>query len=140
MALRFLIDTNVISELERTTPDTQVLAQFQVHQNEIALASISWHELLYGYHRLAVSKRKTRVGQFLLDIVAPVIPILPFDIAAADWFAQERARLTQIGHTPPFADGQIAAIAAVNDLTLVTRNQQDFAPFADLDIENWFRH
>jgi hypothetical protein len=43
-----------------------------------------------------------------------------------------------VGRTPPFLDGQIAAIAFVNDLVLVTRNVDDFAPFEKLRIENRF--
>ncbi len=38
---------------------------------------------------------------------------------------------------PPFVDGQIAAIAYVNNLILVTRNIEDFKNFADLKLENW---
>ena len=38
---------------------------------------------------------------------------------------------------PPFAYGQIAAVAAVNDLTLVTQNSGDFADFAGLRVEGW---
>jgi tRNA(fMet)-specific endonuclease VapC len=34
-------------------------------------------------------------------------------------------------------DGEIAAIACVNDLTLVTANAKDFTRFKDLDVENW---
>jgi tRNA(fMet)-specific endonuclease VapC len=37
----------------------------------------------------------------------------------------------------PF-DGQIAAIAATNDVTLVTRNAGDFDDFTNLRVENWF--
>jgi tRNA(fMet)-specific endonuclease VapC len=37
----------------------------------------------------------------------------------------------------PFVDGQIAAIALVNDLVLVTGNLRDFAAFASLKMENW---
>ncbi|MFO7684260.1 MAG: type II toxin-antitoxin system VapC family toxin [Chloroflexota bacterium] len=138
MALKYLVDTNVISELERAIPNVEVAAKFQAHQQEVALAAITWHELLYGYHRLPTSTRKTRIGQFLLHVVAPLLPILPFDALAADWLARERARLTGMGQPPAFADGQIAAIAAANDLILVTRNVQDFASFADLTIEDWF--
>jgi predicted nucleic acid-binding protein len=36
------------------------------------------------------------------------------------------------------ARGQIAAITAVNDLVLVTRNLRDFAGFAGLKLESWF--
>jgi tRNA(fMet)-specific endonuclease VapC len=42
------------------------------------------------------------------------------------------------GRVPPFVDGQIAAIAAVNGLTLVTRNVRDFRRFAGLPVVNWF--
>jgi len=51
--------------------------------------------------------------------------------------AAERARLAARGDTPPFADGQIAAIALANDLTLVTFNAADFRRFEDLRIEIW---
>ena len=57
--------------------------------------------------------------------------------AAADWHAAERARLTGLGRTPPFVDGQIAAIAHVNGLVLVTANVADFRHFADLSVEDW---
>jgi len=43
-----------------------------------------------------------------------------------------------VGQTPPYVDGQIAAIAAVNQLVLVTRNITDFENFQDLQLENWF--
>jgi tRNA(fMet)-specific endonuclease VapC len=56
---------------------------------------------------------------------------------AAKWHACERARLQLIGKTPPFVDGQIAAIACVNNLILVTRNISDFNSFSDLQIQNW---
>jgi tRNA(fMet)-specific endonuclease VapC len=66
------------------------------------------------------------------------MPVLPYEKSAAEWFAQERARLTQIGRPPSYPDGQIAAVAAVNNLILVTRNTADFAHFAGLRLENWF--
>jgi tRNA(fMet)-specific endonuclease VapC len=63
---------------------------------------------------------------------------LPYDERAATWHAIERDRLTKQGKTPPHLDSQIAAIAVVNRLTLVTRNVADFDAFQDLLIENWF--
>jgi len=38
---------------------------------------------------------------------------------------------------PSFVDGQIAAIAKVNGLVLVTRNSSDFKKFSGLQLENW---
>ncbi len=64
-------------------------------------------------------------------------PILAYDEAAADWHGRERARLEALGRTVPFLDGQIASIAQVNGLTLVTFNVKDFARFKDLSATNW---
>jgi tRNA(fMet)-specific endonuclease VapC len=64
--------------------------------------------------------------------------VFDYDINAAKWHAQERARLSKIGKTPAFIDGQIASIAFCNDLILVTNNVADFQDFEDLVIENWF--
>lgn len=138
MALIYLVDTNIISETERLRANEAVVAKLQKHRDELALASISWHEMLYGYHRLPKSKRKQRVHFFIEQTVQPHIPILPYGAAAAVWFAEERARLSQIGKMPAYADGQIAAIAATNNLILVTRNVAGFADFAGLTTENWF--
>lgn len=63
--------------------------------------------------------------------------ILPYDEVAATWHGQERARLEKLGRPAPYVDGQIAAIAYANGLVLVTVNVTDFAPFKDLQVENW---
>jgi len=84
---------------------------------------------------------------FLLDTnvlhdIEPVflktLDVLPCDRRAAEWHARQRARLVNEGRTPPYLDGQIAAIAAVNGLTLVTHNVTDFAAFEGLTVEDWF--
>ena len=46
--------------------------------------------------------------------------------------------MTRRGRVPPFVDGQIAAVAATNGLTLVTRNTDDFDDFTNLSVEDWF--
>lgn len=66
--------------------------------------------------------------------------ILPYDERAAEWHASERARLIALGRTPSFVDGQIAAIAKVNSLILVTRNMSDFKEFSGLKLKNWHQH
>lgn len=64
--------------------------------------------------------------------------ILPYCHGAGAWFASERARLTALGRVPSYPDGQIAAIAKVNHLILVTRNVSDYQDFEGLRMENWF--
>jgi tRNA(fMet)-specific endonuclease VapC len=51
----------------------------------------------------------------------------------------QRARLAAAGNSAPFVDGQIAAIAKVNRLILVTRNVNDFSMFSGLKVQNWHK-
>jgi tRNA(fMet)-specific endonuclease VapC len=95
-----------------------------VHGPECAIAAPVWHELTYGCRRLR-------------DVVHGSFPILPYDEAAAAWHGEERARLEALGRPALFVDGQIAAIAHVNELALATTNDKDFARFKGLIIENW---
>ena len=64
--------------------------------------------------------------------------ILPYGQGAADWFATQRAILKKTGKMAAYADGEIAAIAVVNNLTLVTRNLNDFCDYQNLLLDNWF--
>lgn len=133
----YLLDTNAISEPLRPSPDPHLLRRLQENEQQIAIASIVWHELLFGCWRLPESKRRQAIERYLFDVVQPTIPILDYDATAARWHAAERTRLTQLGRAPAFADGQIAAVAAVNGLALVTANTSDFADFNDLELVNW---
>jgi len=107
------------------------------HQEEIATASVVWHEMYFGCCWLPPSVRREAIEEYLNAVVAPSIPILPYDTRAAGWHAAERARLTGMGRTPPFADGQIAAVASVNDLVLVTANLTDYEGFRDIRMVDW---
>ena len=139
MTLHYLLDTDIVSETLRPISNQTVLAHLREHQTEIAIASVVWHELWYGCYRLPPSTKRTAIEAYLKDVVARTIPILPYDQRAALWHAVERARLAQIGRPPPFADGQIAAVAITNGLSLVTFNRDDYAAFQDLWLEDW-RH
>ena len=66
------------------------------------------------------------------------IAVLSYDKVAARWLAKERHRLVSSGNTPAKEDSEIAAVAKVNNLILVTRNTDDFILFDGLIIENWF--
>lgn len=137
MTPAYLLDTNVLSEPLRPTPHAKVLARLRKHQDQLATAAVVWHELLFGHYRLPASARRAAIETYLFKVVAPSIAILPYDEEAAAWHAAERARLSALGKTPPFADGQIAAIAKTQDLILVTFNLPDYADFHGLDLEDW---
>lgn len=135
--MRYLLDTNIVSEASRPAPHRGVLEALQCNAAECAISAVSWHELLYGAERLADGVRRRQILAFI-DEVASLFPVLPYDAGPAAWHATERVRLARAGQTPAFADGQIAATACHHKLILVTRNVRDFTPFAGLVIENWF--
>ncbi len=137
MTMHYLLDTNVVSEPLRPKPNSHILARLKQHADELVLASVVWHELWYGCERLPASTKRSMIEKYLNEVIGRSIPILPYDDRAAQWHAKERARLAARGKTPPFVDGQIAAIAYVNDLTLVTLNVSDYSQFQDVRVENW---
>jgi len=137
VTIRFLLDTNVLSEPVRPAPHLGVLSRLREHRGEIATATPAWHELLFGCERLPRSRKREAIESYLFRTIRASIPILSYDQAAAEWHAAERARLTALGKTPAFIDGQIAAIAKVNNLILVTSNRSHFEPFEELQIEDW---
>lgn len=137
MRLQYLLDTNVVSEPLQMKPRVGVLRKLRLHNGEIAIASVAWHELQFGMRRLPPSRHRTKVQNYLDEVVSKSMAILDYNAAAAEWHASERARLAGQGRTPPFQDGQIAAIAFVNELTLVTFNDADFKRFEGLKIAHW---
>lgn len=134
--MQFLLDTNVISEVMRVAPNQKVLRNWEANRPNLVIAATIWHELLFGIARMPPSEQRRVKESFLVEL-SSWLPILPYDHAAADWHAFERARLAAIGKTPAYGDGQIAAVAVVNQLTLVTANTSDFTHFSGLEIEDW---
>lgn len=137
MTLRYLLDTSVVSLPMSKRPDPRVLQRLDIDGPECAIAAPVWHELTYGCRRLPPGKRRAALETYLYEVVRASFPILPYDEAAAAWHGEERARLESIGRPAPFVDGQIAAIAHVHGLVLVTGNHQDFRRFKGLTLENW---
>lgn len=137
-ALKYLLDTNVLSEPTRAVPDAGVLTRLRKAGDQAATSSVNWHELHHGLALLAPSRKRDAIAAYLESLREAELPILPYSAEAAEWHATERARLAARGLTAPFIDGQIAAIAHVHRLTLVTRNMADFKHFSGLKVQDWF--
>lgn len=135
---QFLLDTNILSEPLRPLPNPRVMELLARHSSLTATATVVFHEMLYGCYRLQNSRKRQIIEAYLREEVEAKLLILAYDTVAAKWHATERARLVQLGKTPPFVDTQIAAIAAVNNLILVTNNVSDYADFIDIRLDNWF--
>jgi tRNA(fMet)-specific endonuclease VapC len=108
------------------------------YQHEVSTASLVIHELIFGYQRLPISQKRERIERYVQGLLNGGLPIFDYDQRAAIWHGHVRAELMAKGQTPSFVDSQIAAIAYVNDLALVTRNIKDFQCFFGLRIVNWF--
>lgn len=134
--LRYLLDTNVVSQPMSKVPAARVVRQLLSNSAQCAIAAPIWHELQFGCQRMPTGKRREALEDYLADVVR-TFDILPYDPKAAKLHAVERTRLESKGITVPFVDGQIAAIAQANELVLVTANVRDFAPFTALVVENW---
>lgn len=133
----YLLDTNALSEPTKPIPNSGMTQRLRTNLPLIATAATVWYELLFGYFRLPDSERRRALEIYLFHYLAPRIAILPYDRAAAEWHASERARLGRIGLTPPFVDGQIASVARTQGLILVTANVRDFQNFEGLQVEDW---
>jgi predicted nucleic acid-binding protein len=125
----YLIDTNVISEVRKkanANPGAAAFFKHAVASNEpVYLSAISVGELRRGVelirHR-GVTAQAELLEAWLNSILEQFAEnILPFDADAAQVWGRLR-----VPHPGRELDKQIAAIALVNDLTVVTRNTADF--------------
>lgn len=137
MSLRYLLDTNVLSELTRPVPSRKLLSRVHRHEQALCTAAPVWHELLFGVHRLATGTKRATLEAFVAGLIRSGLRVLPYDAPAAEWHANARARLAASGQTPAFVDGQIASVAAVNALIVVTANVADFEVFEGLQVDDW---
>jgi tRNA(fMet)-specific endonuclease VapC len=136
--VKFLLDTNVFSELSKEEPNRRVLSRFHQHRLTVASCAPVLHELQFGVLRLPAGERRERLWNFVCGFLDEGIETLPYDRKAAEIHAEARARFTAKGILWPTVDGQIAAIAVANEAALVTRNMGDFRRFPGLRLADWF--
>jgi tRNA(fMet)-specific endonuclease VapC len=137
VTLRYLLDTSVVSAPMAPVPAPSIVKRLTADGHLCAIAAPVWHELTFGCARLERGQRRDALERYLHEVVLAAFPVLPYDEAAARWHGRERARLEAVGRPAPFVDGQIAAIAFTQGLTLVTHNVRDFARFQELAVEQW---
>jgi tRNA(fMet)-specific endonuclease VapC len=92
-----------------------------LHEAEAGPVEIVRRGKPVAVERLSDGKRKEGLREYMREVVTKM-PAFSYDAKAAEWHARERARLDITGRTMPYAVGQIAAVAVVNALTLVTAN------------------
>ena len=135
--IKYLLDLGVVSEPLKLRPSQGIMRRLHEHEGEIAIPALVWHELRFGCLRLTHLRQREVIERYVQDVILTSFPVLEYDQKAADWHAGERARLMALGLTPSFITGQIAAIAFVNRMILVTSNPTDFRAFKELQVRNW---
>jgi predicted nucleic acid-binding protein len=124
-----LLDTNVVSEPLRPTPESRVIEWIDEQPLEtLFLSAVTVAELRAGVALLPSGKRRASLQENLERRVLPLFAgrVLPLDVTCTPAYAALMAKARREGRTLPTADGYIAAIAATNGFVVATR---DAAPF-----------
>jgi toxin FitB len=124
-----VLDTNVISELTRHTPDPGVLSWLDSQTaSEVATTAVTAAELRYGVTRLPTGHRKRELTAAIRGLLTEDFHgrVLPFDERASVRYADIVSSREQIGRPIGVADAEIAAICRDLSATLATRNIADF--------------
>lgn len=127
---RFLVDTNIPSELTRERPDAQVEAFLRrTDQRSMFLSVMTIGEICKGIAVLPDSRKRTSLQAWLDSDVRSWFSgrILPVSEEIAELWGKLAASAKQRGTPLAVVDGVIAATALHHQLTLVTRNLKDFA-------------
>jgi len=133
---KFLLDTNIVSELRKPRPHGGVVAWLNHKQDEqLFLSAVTLGEVQASIERTRrQDPAKANEIEHWLDQLADSYQILPLDTPCF----REWGRLMDQKPDQLLEDGMIAATARIHGLTVVTRNERDFRQF-DVRILNPFK-
>lgn len=136
-----ILDTNVISEMMRPVPSEVVAQWYKRHaSDEFATTIISYAEVYAGLALLPDGKRKQHLLQCANDLFDNEFAgrIHEFDLDAASQMALVNAQRSKAGMSIGFPNACIAAIAKVQNATIVTRDTGGFAQTGIQVVNPWF--
>jgi tRNA(fMet)-specific endonuclease VapC len=132
--MRFLLDTNILSDLVRR-PHGQIADRIKrVGERRVCTSIIVAAELRYGAAKKGTSRLKKQ-----LETVLNAVDVLAFEAPADTLYGELRACLERAGQIIGANDLLIAAHALTLGHTVVTDNEREFSRVKDLRIENWLR-
>jgi len=121
------LDTNVIAESMRRTPEPRVIDWLIVHDAEVAVSTVVMAEIVFGIEKIRLEERSSALwAQLLARRERFEDRIFAFDEEAALVFGRIQGRASRQGHLLAPLDAMIAAIALRHEAALATRNVRDF--------------
>jgi len=134
-----LVDTCVLSELQRRQGNVQVRERFEsLAEADIYLSVLTLGELKKGIEKLKRSARKKSLAAWFEQVVLSAQNrILPIDQETAVIWGEVTAKSEKQGRSIPAVDGLIAATALRHGLHLMTRNVSDFEPTGVMLLNPW---
>ena len=133
-----LLDTNVISETQRQSPNARVLEWIDEQALEtLYLSAITVAELRAGIALMPAGKRRDGLHKNLEKRLLPMFAnrVLSFDMACTTAYAELLAKSRAAGLAVETADAFIAAVALANSFTVATRDTSPFEA-AGLNVIN----
>jgi tRNA(fMet)-specific endonuclease VapC len=132
--MRYLLDTNIVSDLVHNPQGTVAEHIRAVGEAQICTSIIVAAELRYG----AIKKRSPRLSA-QLEVVLGALEVLPLETPADAVYGLLRSQLEQTGKQIGGNDLLIAAQTMALGYTIVTDNEKEFARIENLQRENWLR-
>ncbi len=132
--MRYLLDTNMVSDLIRNPRGRVVQHIREVGEAQVCTSIIVAAELRYG----AMKKGSPRL-MAQLEAVLGALDVLPFEVPADTTYGLLRTGLEQAGLPIGGNDLLIAAQVVALGYTIVTDNEREFGRIDDLPCENWLR-
>lgn len=129
---RYMLDTNIISDLIRRPQGKAAKRIVEVGENRICTSIIVASELRYG----CAKSGSQRLLKAVEDVLAE-IAVLPFESPADVEYGGIRAELEAAGALIGGNDLLIAAHAYAIGTTIVTANVNEFKRIRGLNVENW---
>ena len=132
--MRFLLDTNIVSDLVRHPRGRIAERVERVGEKQVCTSIIVAAELRYG----AAKKGSVRLTR-QLEIVLSAVDVLALEAPTDAVYGELRAHLERTGKSIGANDLLIASHALALGHTVVTDNEREFARINDLRVENWLR-
>lgn len=130
--MKFLIDTNIVSEFSKDSPDENVVDWFRdADEDCLFVSAMTVAELRRGIAILAEGQRKRLLDRWLTSSMLPRLSdrILVVDAAVADRWGRIVGTMKRQDATRHAMDAFIAATALIHSLAIVTRNVRDFSTY-----------